>query len=124
MIAFEISIDGRKACTAGVPAGVTSVIATWVRRPLRDPSTGEPVGEEFVEELTVEVGGLTHDPDGASVHLRWLRQPLTVGQQVTFAVVETETADPPASRQREDPTRAAQQKRDYYERMKREYGDA
>ena len=122
MIAFEVSIDGRKACTAGVPAGVTSVIATWVRRPSRDAERGESV--EFEEELTLEVGGLTHDQDGASVHLKWVREPLTVGQQVTFAVVETEAADPPRSREREDPTRVAQRKREYYERVKREYGDA
>ena len=124
MIAFEISIDGRRACTAGVPAGVTSVIATWVRRPSRDPESGEPVADSFEEELTLEVGGLTHDQDGASVHLNWLRQPLRVGQQVSFGVVETEAADPPRSREREDPTWVAGRKREYYERLKREHGEA
>jgi hypothetical protein len=124
MIAFEISIDGRRACTAGVPDGVASVIATWVRRPSRDPASGEPVGDHFEEELTLEVAGLTHDQDGASIHLRWLREPLTLGQQVTFAVVETEAADSPLTREREDPTWAAQRKRDYYERLKHEYGEA
>jgi hypothetical protein len=101
MIAFEISIDGRRACTAGVPAGVTSVIATWVRRPSRDPESGESVADSFEEELTLEVGGLTHDQDGASVHL-----------------------DPPRSREREDPTRVAGRKREYYQRLKREHGEA
>ena len=124
MIAFEISIDGQRACTAGVPAGVTSVIATWVRRPSRDPESGEPVADSFEEELTLEVGGLTHDQDGASVQLNWLRQPLRVGQQVTFGVVETEAADPPRSREREDPAWVAQRKREYYERLKREHGEA
>jgi hypothetical protein len=104
MIAFEISIDGQKTSTAGVsPSGVASVIASWVRRPSRDPASGEPAGERFEEELTLDVGGLTHDPDGASVHVTWLRQPLKPGQKITVAVVETETADPPRSRQREDP---------------------
>ena len=112
MIAFEISIDGRKACTAGVsPAGVTSVIATWVRR------------ESSEEELCLEVGGLSHDPDGASVHLRWLRQPLRPRQRIVIDVLETEAVDPPERREREDPARVAQQKRAYYERLKREYGD-
>ena len=124
MIAFEVSIDGRKACTAGVPAGVTSVVATWVRRPLRDSDSDQPAGGRFEEELTLEVGGLTHDPDGASVHLRWLRQPLAVGQLVTLAVVETEATEPPTRREREDPTWVAQRKREYYERLKREYGEA
>ena len=81
MIAFEVSIDGRRACTAGVSAGVTSVIATWVCRPSRDPESGEPAAE-------------------------------------------TEAADPPRSREREDPARVAGRKREYYERLKREHGEA
>ncbi len=82
------------------------------------------MGGRFEEELTLEVGGLTHDPDGASVHVKWFRQPLRLGQQITLAIVETEAADPPQSREREDPTWAAQRKREYYERLKREYGEA
>jgi hypothetical protein len=125
MIAFEISIDGQKKCTAGVSdLGVTSVIASWVRRASRDPTSGQPIPGHFEEELTLDVGGLSHDPDGAPVHARWLRQPLKPGQHITIAVVETEKADPPRSREREDPTRAERQKREYYERLKREYGEA
>jgi hypothetical protein len=125
MIAFEISIDGQRTCTAGVtPLGVTSVVASWVRRPSRDPDSGEPIGDRFEEELTLDVGGLTHDPDGTSVQVSWLRQPLKPGQRITVAVVVTEAADPPKHRKREDPAWAAQRKREYYERLKREYGDA
>jgi hypothetical protein len=124
MIAFEISIDGQRACTAGgAPSGVTSVVVSWVRRPSRDSASGEPVRDRFEEDLTLDVGGLTHDPDGVSVHVSWLRQPLKPGQRITVAVVETEAADPPRNRQREDPAWAAQRKREYYERLKREYGD-
>lgn len=125
MIAFEIAIDGRKTCTAGVsPSGVTSVIASWVGRPSREPTSGEAISGGFEEELTLDVGGLTHDPDGASVHVSWLRQPLRPGQQITVAVIDTESADAPRTRQREDSAWAAQRKREYYERLKREYGDA
>jgi hypothetical protein len=125
MIAFDVSIDGRKACTAGVgPLGVTSLSVSWVRRPSRNPETGEPIRDSFEEELTLDVGGLTHDPDGAAVHLRWLREALRPGQQITLTVVETESADPPRTREREDPGLAARRKREYYERLKREYGEA
>jgi hypothetical protein len=125
MIAFEISIDGQKTCTAGVSEmGVASVLASWVRRPSRDPASGEPIPGRFEEELTLEVAGLTHDPDGATVHVKWLQQSLKVGQQISLAVVETTEADPPRSRDRDDPTRTERQKREYYERLKREYGEA
>jgi hypothetical protein len=125
MIAFEIAIDGQKTCTAGVgDEGVLSMIATWVRRPARDPETGEPVAGQFVEELALDAGGLTHDPDGAAAQVRWLRQPLKVGQQIILTVVETAEADPPVTRDRTDPTEIERQKRRYYERLKRELGDA
>jgi len=125
MIAFEISIDGQKACTAGVASsGVTSVVASWVRRPSGDVAPGAPSGDRFEEELTLDVGGLTHDPDGAPVHVSWLRRPLKPGQQLIVSVVETEVADAPQQRAREDASWAAQRKREYYERLKREYGDA
>ena len=124
MIAFEIAIEDRRMCTAGVAGeGVTSVIATWVRRPSHDPVTEEPLPGHFEEELTLDVGGLTHDPDGSPVHLQWLRHPLKVGQRITLTVVETAEADPPQTRNREDPAVAAHQKRRYYERLKRELGE-
>jgi hypothetical protein len=125
MIAFEISIDGQKKCTAGVSdLGVMSVIASWVRRVARDPVSPHPIPDRFEEELTLDVGGLAHDPDGGAVQVRWLRQPLKVGQQVTLAIVETEAVDPPFSRERTDPTRTERQKRAYYDRLKREHGEA
>jgi hypothetical protein len=125
MIAFEISIDGQKKCTAGVvDLGVASVIATRVRRAWRDPTTRQPVPDRFEDEITLDVGGLEHDADGAAVHVRWLQQPLKPGQEITLTVVETSEADPPSSRSREDPAWAEQRKREYYERLKREYGDA
>jgi hypothetical protein len=125
MIAFEIAIDGRTMCTAGVgDEGVMSVIATWVRRPARDPETGEPLPGRFAEELTLDAGGLTHDLDGAAVQVRWLRQSLRVGQRITLTIVEAAEADPPRTRDRTDPTEAERQKRRYYERLKRELGDA
>ena len=125
MIAFEISIDGQKTCTAGVAdIGVTSVIASWARRASRDPSSGEAIPGRFEEELTLDVGGLAHDASGSTVQVRWLHQALKPGQQITLAVVETEAADPPLTSDREDPTRVARQRREYYERLRREYGDA
>ena len=54
MIAFEIAVDGQKTCTAGVAhEGVTSVIASWVRRPSLDPTTDEAIPGRFEEELTL-----------------------------------------------------------------------
>src|SRR6266478_9985754 len=107
MIAFDISIDGQKLCTAGVDgAGVLSAIATWVRRASRDASSGAPVPSQFDEHLTLHVGGMEHDADGAGVHVTWVDRSLSVGQQITLAVVDVDSVDAPSSQQREDPARA------------------
>jgi hypothetical protein len=125
MIAFEVAIDGQRACTAGVgELGIISFLSSWVRRPSHNAASGEPIPGRFEEELTLEVAGLVHDGDGASVHLKWLQQPLRVGQQITFTVVDTKEADPPQTRKREDPSWAERRKREYYARLKAEYGEA
>jgi hypothetical protein len=125
MIAFEISIDGQQLRTAGVgDLGVLSAIATWVRRTSRDASSEAPIPGRFEEELTFHVGGLEHDADGASINLSWLDRSLRVGQQITVTVVNVDSVDEPSGRHRQDPAWAEQRKRDYYERLKQEFGDA
>ena len=125
MIAFEISVDGRKPCVAGIPdLGVTTLMVSRVRRVAHDPDSGQPIPGRLEEELTLEVAGLAHDPDGASVNLRWLQESLRIGQRITLTVVDVPDASPPQVRHREDPAWVEQRKREYYERLKRDYGDA
>ena len=125
MIAFEIAIDGRKQCTAGTSgSGVTSVIATWVRRAAHDSTSRQPAPGAFEEELTLHVGGLWPNPDGARLHVQWLQHALKVGERITITVIDTEEVDPPLTRTREDPAASERQKRAYYERLKAEYGEA
>src|SRR5207244_13340347 len=61
MIAFEVSLNRKRVCTAGVPDfGVLSAILSWVRR-RPDQSRG---GKTIEEELTAEVGGLHSEVSG------------------------------------------------------------
>jgi hypothetical protein len=123
MIAFEISIDGEKRCTAGViDLGVVTVIAAWARRTNADPTDPTAFGK-IEEELTLDVGGLSHDPDGAAVQLRWLRETVRPGQRITLTILQTDTVDTPEMR-REDPVATQRKKREYYEMLRREYGEA
>jgi hypothetical protein len=67
MLAFEIHLNGKKVCTAGVDeAGVLTTTVTWV---LGD-GEGLPKG---VEELEMQVRGLVSRTDE---HLEWLARQL------------------------------------------------
>jgi len=52
--------------------------------------------------------------------LRYFR----VGVDIVAALMETEAVDAPLTRERTDPALTERQKRAYYERLKREDGDA
>jgi hypothetical protein len=49
---------------------------------------------------------------------------LGVGRRLAVAIVDTTHIDAPTTWRREDPAWAEQRKREYSERLKREYGDA
>lgn len=89
MIAFKVSLNGKRVCTAGVrDFGVVSAIVSWVRR--KPENSRRKKGIE--EELTAEIGGLDGD---SRAHLNWLSRRLRVGDRVTVEVVETDIVDKP-----------------------------
>jgi hypothetical protein len=120
MIAFEVTLNGKRVCTAGVEDfGVLSTILTWVRRSPEHSRDGNTIEEE----LTAEVSALdTRDPK-AGEHLKWLSETLRLGDSISIRIVDVEKVDPPTSRYCNDPEADARAKRQYYERLKREYGD-
>ena len=124
MIGFDISIDGQKVCTAGAGAvGVVSVIASCVRRAAQDAASGQAIPDQFEEEVKLDVGGFAREADGSAVNVKWLDQPLIVGQTITLTVVDGAEADPPKTHRRDNPAVVERRKREYYERLKKEYGE-
>ena len=124
MIAFEVHVNGKRVCTAGVGRkGVLSAIASWVSRVGRNRKTGKLLRGKFEEELSFDVGGLARDPDRASVLLQWMDHGLRVGDEIRIKVLKTSKVDKPRSRRREDRALVERQKRHYYEQLKREHGD-
>lgn len=92
MIAFEVTVNGQRVCTAGIDEwGVLTAILSWVRRRSEQSEDGSKVEEE----LTLDVGGLdSTTPE----HLKWMVSALQVGDTVSVRVVETEVVDPPKER--------------------------
>ena len=96
MLAFELFVDDRRICLAGMEDwAVMSVILSGVRRRNQDPDDSG--------RLDVSDGGLSeNDADGAAHHARWEKVDLAVGSTVVINLVETDQPDPPIRRYRSD----------------------
>jgi hypothetical protein len=116
MISFEVHVNGKKVCTAGVGEdGVLSAMLTYVRREneVLDPKA------ESEPAITLSVGGLANDQN-----MRWLGSelPIESGDEVTIRVLEAESVDEPAERtDAKDPDIARKNRRYLYECYRREF---
>lgn len=118
MIAFEVSLNGKRISAAGVgDIGVLSTILSWVRREGRNTETGKPGRIE--EELTLSVGGLM---SSTNEHVQWTESALTVGDEVCIRVTELESVDAPRDRRTEDPVEDAKRQQNYVEEMAKRFG--
>jgi len=84
MIAFRVQLNRDEAVTAGLSGRhVVSILADSEATDRKDqPASNPPTG------LRMSVTGLRTSEDGSSAHVRWLRGPLTVGDEITIAVVD------------------------------------
>ncbi len=91
MICFEVTLNGKRLATAGLPG--KGVMTTMVE--LAEPSApGAP------RWLVLRVGGFdTSDPVKDGEHVSWVeKQPLSVGDTVTVRVLARDQSDPPVTR--------------------------
>ena len=80
MQCFEVMINGKKACTAGVGNdGVLTAILALVKQQHRSSDESRERGGSKSESLDIRVGGLANIEPGTSEHLEWLHQDLSVG---------------------------------------------
>ena len=122
MICFEIFVNGKKICTAGIDSefGVLTSILTWVKRDLNQFSS-EDRHEMLEEELDFNVGGHISYGKNDYENLDWIKKSLSLGDEIKIRIVESAKADEPLNRARSDPDLVEKQKRKYFERLKKEY---
>ncbi len=93
MICFEIQINGKKICRAGLGQfGVLSCVISWVN------NRQLPVEDEG-KSVSLNVGGLTIPENHTGEFVTWVRESLTVGDEVSMKIVEAIDADEPVERQ-------------------------
>ena len=94
MIAFEVSLNGKRVCTAGADDfGVLSAIIAATGR-LGKKTVPARAGQKG-SEIYYSIGGLTSrkDPE-KDVHVHWKScAPLRLGDVVQVKVIETEKVD-------------------------------
>ena len=115
MLAFEIHINGKRKCTAGIrgPCVLTASLC-WV---LREPKSRR--GKR--KELNFGVGGLVSHSDE---DLEWLSRDLQPGDEVTIRIIEAAKVDKPKKRrrQRATPTQIQRRKQALIKRLAKELG--
>ena len=91
MIAYQITVNGRRVATAGLHQGVVSAIANWVFIPsdvASDPDKDWNAGFSLagLDEVTLE-------------HLKWFQHDFQVGDEVSIKLIETDQVDEPIERE-------------------------
>jgi hypothetical protein len=79
--AFEVHLNGKKLCLAGIDKGVLAVTMHWMARPRRSSEVGG-----------FSVGGLI---DATKEHVGWTSRRLHIGDELRVKLVETDAVDKP-----------------------------
>jgi len=107
MIAFQVTLNGKRVCVAG--AEDLSVLTTVVTAAGKlGKRTVPPRPGDVTHDIHYSVGGLTSRPDPATdVHVNWKSIfPLKVGDVIQVRIVETRKVDRAKSRQKAERKRA------------------
>ena len=115
MIAFEVHLNGKKLCTAGVgDVGVLGLGLSW-----RGPQPYKKGERPIAEYLRLDVGGIT---SSLVEHVRWVDRKLKRGDMVGIKVVELASVDKPRTRERLVPAADLRRRKQYVRQMAKELG--
>ena len=114
MIAFEVYLNGKRICTAGLgERGVLSTGLAW-----RGSQPYKKGGPPVAEYLKLDVGGLVDSGE----HIRWADRKIKRGDLITIKVVEAISADKPRERQRPNPAADLRRQKQYVRQMAKKFG--
>ena len=119
--ALEITVEGQRVCTAGLPEfGVVTCILDGRRRLAAHTVDGK---DEPGWTYEFRVGGVHGPEPEVQEFLEWHESELQVGQEVVVRLVEIDEVDEPAERRRETKGDVIEQKRKYLEHLKRQIAE-
>jgi hypothetical protein len=123
MIAFEVKVNGKIVCTAGVGEyGGLFTDVRWSKRNLALCPTGMNEQEWVDEELALGVTGCIAHVDKTTELLRWNRKSLSIGDEIVVRILEQPECDEPEERDRYNAEeKRREERRSYYEELKKEF---
>lgn len=111
MICFQVEINGKKLCTAGVGEfGALTTVLSWVRNRQHADTTGEDT-----EAAQLRVGGSTSLSAGVDENVEWASSGLNVGDEVRVTVIDQLQPDDPTQRTIRDPALELERTKAHYE---------
>ena len=107
MLCFRVTINDDAPLVAGeADVAVLTAILTWVSKR---------------HELEFTLGGLAGDSPHTNVDLSWLRREFKAGDRVLIEVIDFDSPTPAPQRRPSDPELVERSRREYFERLKKEY---
>ncbi len=96
MKCFEVTINGKKVCTAGIEDdGVLTAILCFTRRKNSSERNAETQQLNYSESLDLSVGGLANRGREMKEHIEWFNQNLAVGDEIVIKIIEAPECDDP-----------------------------
>jgi hypothetical protein len=120
MIAFEVKINGKVICTAGVGEyGCLFADLMWNKRNPTFRPKGRRKKEWNEEELSLRVSGLAVIDERIREQLVWGKKSVSIGDEVVIRILEQPVCDEPKERDRYDRVERAKKTNPPRARLKR-----
>ncbi len=111
MICFQVEINGKKICTAGVgDFGVLTTVVSFVRNRKQNRPAPDGAGQ-----VKLDVSGTASLSDGVEENVNWAGSTLNVGDEIRITLVDAIQADEPVQRTTRDPVLELERTKAHYE---------
>ena len=111
MLCFDVQINGKKICTAGIgDYGVLTAVTSLVRSRRKDSSVIEDTAQ-----LKLDIGGTVSLSECVDENVSWQSGNLQVGDEITIKITEGMQSDQPVERSISDPVVELEKTRAHYE---------
>ena len=111
MICFQVEINGKKLCSAGVGEfGVLTTVLSMVRNRHQAGLDVEDRGQ-----AQLKVGGTASLSDSVDENLEWASSSLNIGDEIRIIITEGLEPDDPVQRTTRDPSLELERTKAHYE---------